>query len=230
VTEPRDVEDLARRLGVDFDDLELLERAVTHRSWAFEHRPGHHNERLEFLGDAVLGLVVTEELYARLPDAAEGELSPVRAATVRESALADIARGLGLGDFLRLGRGEAASGGADKDSLLSDALEAVIAAVHVTHGQERAAALVRDLVADRLDAVTLGGEVLDAKTRLQERAAAEGLPAPEYRVSAEGPDHDPDFTATVLLGDREEGHGRGRTKKQAEQRAAAAALGALDLR
>jgi len=230
VTEPRAVQDLARRLGIDFADLALLERALTHRSWAFEHRPGHHNERLEFLGDAVLGLVVTEEIFARLPDAAEGELSPVRAATVRESALADIARGLGLGDYLRLGRGEASSGGADKDSLLSDALEAVIAAVHIEHGHERAAAFVRGLVADRLDAITTGGEVLDAKTLLQERAAATGLPVPDYRVSAEGPDHDPEFTATVLLGEREEGHGRGRTKKQAEQRAAAAALEALDLR
>jgi ribonuclease-3 len=229
------VESLVERLAVPTCDRALLLQALTHRSFAFEQPGGPHSERLEFLGDAVLDLVVTAELYAVDPEAEEGVLSRRRAALVREASLAQIARDIALGDALRLGRGEHASGGADKDSLLADALEAVIGAVFVSCGYDRAAALVGRLLAGRLallaaqvergddDAEGVGG--LDPKTALQERAAALGLGAPEYDVEQSGPPHDPRFTATVRIDGRILGAGTGRNKKEASQVAAAAALG-----
>jgi ribonuclease-3 len=225
---PGDLASLLGALAVDGLDEALLVRALTHRSWAFEHDPGMHNERLEFLGDAVLDLVITEELYRLLPDAEEGELSPPRAALVRESSLADVARELGLGDHLRLGRGEGSSGGAAKPSLLSDALEAVIAAVHLSAGAEASAALVRRLFAGRIAEVIAADSALDAKTRLQERMAALGRGAPDYDVEGEGPDHERTFHAVVRVDDEALGAGTGRTKKAAEQEAAERALERLD--
>jgi ribonuclease III len=224
----------AQRLGVSGLDPDLLAQALTHRSYAFEHPGAPDSERLELLGDAVLDLAVTARLFADDPEAAEGVLSRRRAALVREASLAEVARSVGLGDVLRLGRGEEASGGADKDSLLADALEAVLGAVFVDAGQVEATELATRLLADAFarladqlargdsDAEDAGG--LDPKTALQERAAALGRGAPDYRTEQTGPPHDPRFTATVSIDGVELGVGTGRSKKEASQAAASAAL------
>jgi ribonuclease-3 len=222
---------LAVRLGVPEVGGPLLQRALTHRSWSSEHRDEPHNERLELLGDAVLDLVVTAELHALDVDADEGVLSRRRAQLVRESTLADVAREVGLGDDLRLGRGEAASGGAGKDSLLANALEAVIGAVFVTSGYERAAELVVRLLGARLqssgavaDGTDRGAGPVDAKTALQEQLAALQRPAPHYRMTKAGPDHAPVFVAEVLVDGEVIGSGSGGSKKVAAQAAAEQAL------
>lgn len=221
----------AERLGVDGADPALLARALVHRSWSTEHDGAPHNERLELLGDAVLDLVVTAQLHALDPDASEGVLSRRRAQLVRESSLAGVARDIGLGAQLRLGRGEAASGGADKDSLLADALEAVIGAVFLSGGYDAAAALVGRLLGDAIrttgtadptDDVDLGP--VDPKTALQERVAALRLPSPQYRTEREGPDHAPTFRVEVLVADEVLGSGSGGSKKAASQAAAEQAL------
>ena len=220
---------LAERLGITVAP-EVLRRALTHRSWSSEHGGEPDNERLELLGDAVLDLVVTARLYASDGDASEGVLSRRRAQLVRESTLADLARGVALGPELRLGRGEAASGGADKDSLLADALEAVIGAVFVTSGYDVAAGLVGRLLDTHPELVGLEGAELgdggpiDAKTALQERLAELGRPVPEYRTSQEGPDHGPSFRAEVRVDGVVVGSGTGGTKKAATQAAAEQAL------
>ena len=226
--------ELAERLGVPGLDPALLRRALTHRSWSSEYDGAPHNERLELLGDAVLDLAVTAVLHEQDPDADEGVLSRRRAQLVRESTLADAARSVELGASLRLGRGEAASGGADKDSLLSDALEAVVGAVFVASGYPVAAALVERLLGARLVdgvdegtvAAALHGDAgpIDAKTALQERVAALRLPPPEYRTVQEGPDHAPTFRAEVLVDGAVAGSGEGSTKKAASQAAAHHAL------
>jgi len=227
---------LLERLGIPEVDPDLLLRALTHRSWASEHGGAPHSERLEFLGDAVLDLVVTAALHAQDPIADEGVLSRRRAQLVREETLADAARAVGLGAALRLGRGEAASGGAEKDSLLSDALEAVVGAVFVTSGYAVAADLVERLLGERLTsgvddpasrshpgAVGDAGPV-DPKTALQERLAALRLPPPEYRTVQDGPDHAPTFRAEVLVDGEVVGTGEGGSKKAASQVAAEHAL------
>jgi len=222
---------LPARLGIADIDASLLQRALTHRSWAAEHRGEPHNERLELLGDAVLDLAVTAELHAIDAEADEGVLSRRRAQLVRESTLADVAREIGLGPTLRLGRGEAASGGAEKDSLLADALEAVIGAVFLSEGYAGAAALVVRLLGERLRDGVVGGDgedrgagPVDAKTALQERLAELHLPAPEYRTAKEGPDHAPVFLAEVVVGGEVIGSGSGGSKKAASQAAAEQAL------
>jgi ribonuclease-3 len=225
-----DTAPLAVRLGVPEVDPDLLLRALTHRSWSAEHGHAPHSERLELLGDAVLDLAVTAELHARDDVADEGVLSRRRAQLVRESTLADAARELGLGAHLRLGRGEAGSGGADKDSLLADALEAVVGATFLASGYAVAADLVLRLLGDRIDDAD-GGDTesdgtgpIDAKTALQERLAALRLPPPEYRTSGQGPDHAPTFRAEVLLAGEVIGVGTGGSKKAATQAAAEQAL------
>ncbi len=212
--------DLAAVLDVHLDDPSTLELALTHRSWAFEQGGQPTNERLEFLGDAVLGLVVTDEIYSSHPDEQEGRLAKLRAAAVRAESLAQVARGLSLGRYIRLGRGEAASGGADKDSILADALEAVIGAVYVDQGFATAYDLVERLFAERLIEVAASHAALDFKTSLQELAAARFEVLPRYEVTDTGPDHAKTFTATVAIDGTIAGRGEGRSKKEAEQRAA----------
>jgi len=219
------------RLGLDGVPPELLVRALTHRSWSAEHPDDGHNERLELLGDAVLDLAVTAELHELDRVASEGVLSRRRALLVREESLARAARTVGLGAELRLGRGEAASGGADKDSLLADALEAVIGAVFRSGGYEAAAALVRRLLGDAMAATGRGDAPdegpagpIDAKTALQERLASLRLPPPEYVLAAEGPDHQPTFRAEVIVDGEVLGTGTGGSKKSATQIAAEHAL------
>ncbi len=221
--------DLERRLGQSLAP-ETLERALTHRSYAYENGGLPTNERLEFLGDSVLGLVVTDTLFHAHPELSEGQLAKLRAAVVNMRALAEVARGLGLGPFLRLGRGEEATGGHDKSSILADTVEALIGAVYIDSGLSAAGALVHRLF-DQLirDAATLGAG-LDWKTSLQELTARMGLGVPEYVLSEEGPDHAKTFTALVRVNADELGDGTGRSKKEAEQQAAEAAWSILSAR
>lgn len=217
---------LLEKLGVRLDP-ELLVLALTHRSFAHEAGGIPTNERLEFLGDTVLGLVVTEHLYRAYPDLSEGDLAKMRAATVSQRALARVARTLDLGAYVLLGKGELATGGADKDSILSDMLEALFGAVYLSHGLETARELVDRLVSPTLEAAADLGAGLDWKTSLQELSALLGLGAPQYEVTGEGPDHARTFTAHAVVGGEVRGTGTGTAKKLAEQEAAAAAYAAL---
>ncbi|BBZ23674.1 ribonuclease III [Mycolicibacter hiberniae] len=217
-------------LGVDLPD-DLLTLAVTHRSYAYEHGGLPTNERLEFLGDAVLGLTITDELFHRHPDRPEGDLAKLRASVVNTSALAGVARGLtedGLGAHLLLGRGEVNTGGADKSSILADGMESLLGAVYLQHGIDVVREVILRLFGPLLDTAATLGAGLDWKTSLQELTAARGVGVPSYRVTSTGPDHDREFTATVVVSDTAYGSGVGRTKKEAEQKAAAAAWHALD--
>lgn len=213
-------------LGVSLDPA-LLELTLTHRSFAYEHGGLPTNERLEFLGDAVLGLVVTDTLYRTYPDLPEGQLAKLRAAVVNSRALAGVARELGIGVYLRLGRGEETSGGRDKSSILADTLEALIGAVYVQCGIAAATDLVHRLFDALIADCAQRGAGLDWKTSLQELAAARGALPPEYRVSESGPDHQKSFRAVAMVGGLERGSGEGASKKEAEQRAAESAWHAL---
>jgi len=201
--------------------------ALTHRSYAYEHGGLPTNERLEFLGDSVLGLVVTHELYVRFADVSEGRLAKLRAAVVNSRALADIARGLGLGDHVRLGKGELGTGGRDKNSILADTMEAVIGAAFLTVGMDGAREFVLRLTSPLMDSSERTGAGTDWKTALQELTAAENLGVPSYAISESGPDHAKNFTADAMVGGTALGHGEGKSKKEAEQQAAEAAVSAL---
>jgi ribonuclease-3 len=201
----------------------LLERALTHRSYAYEHGGLPTNERLEFLGDSVLGLVVTDALYRTHPDLPEGQLAKLRASVVNTRALAGVARSLDLGKWLRLGKGEEVTGGRDKASILADTMEALIGAVYLDRGLEAATVMVRRLFDPLMLAATEEGAALDWKTSLQELTAARGLGVPEYVVEESGPDHQKAFTAAALVQGAVHGEGAGRSKKEAEQQAAEAA-------
>ncbi|GAB3361393.1 ribonuclease III [Modestobacter lapidis] len=216
-------------LGVELPG-DLLTLTLTHRSYAYEHGGLPTNERLEFLGDSVLGLVVTDELYRSRPGLPEGQLAKLRASVVNMTSLAQVARALGdggIGPHLLLGRGEQTTGGREKDSILADALEALLGAVHLALGLDTAAALVHRLFDPLLAESATRGAGLDWKTSLQELGAAQGLGAPAYDVQDDGPDHAKTFTAVVMLGGTVHGRGTGRTKKAAEQEAAEAAWRAL---
>jgi ribonuclease-3 len=205
----------------------LLERALTHRSFAYENGGLPTNERLEFLGDSVLGLVVTDALFRGYPDLPEGHLAKLRAAVVNMRALASVARGLRLGDYVRLGRGEDGTGGRDKSSILADTLEAVIGAVYIERGLPEASALVHRLFDPVIARSARLGAGLDWKTSLQELTASEALGVPEYTVEESGPDHQKSFRATVRVGGYVYGTGEGRSKKEAEQQAAETAWNAI---
>lgn len=199
---------------------QLLEQALTHRSYAYEHGGLPTNERLEFLGDAVLGLVVTDALYVAHPDLPEGQLAKLRASVVSTRALASVARQLGLGRWMRLGKGEDVTGGRDKTSILADTMEAVIGAVYVERGMAEADRLVRALFGSRMVAAAAGGAARDWKTALQELTALRGLGVPDYLVTNSGPDHAKSFTARAVIAGQVHGHGEGTSKKEAEQEAA----------
>jgi len=215
-------DELTEKLGVGIDP-ELLVVALTHRSYAFEHPGATHNERLEFLGDSILGQAVTVMLFRRFPELDEGELAKRRASLVSTLALAEIARGIGLGAFIRLGRGEALTGGADKDSILADTMEAVIGAAFLAHGPDVARELVLRLVETLMSDPDRFGITMDPKTALQELAVARGA-VPVYTVTASGPDHARSFAAEVRLGEELVGAGEGTSKKAAEAAAALAAV------
>ncbi len=206
---------------------ELLDRALMHRSYAYENGGLPTNERLEFLGDSVLGLIVTDTLFRSYPDLPEGQLAKLRAAVVNMRALAGVARGLGLGAYVWLGKGEEGTGGRDKSSILADTLEAVIGAVYLDKGLALADELVHRLFDPLIARAARLGAGLDWKTSLQELTAELNLGVPEYHVEESGPDHQKFFRAFVRIGSQTHGQGEGRSKKEAEQQAAEAAWTAI---
>lgn len=218
---------LIHRLGHDFADPALVEEAVSHRSWCAEH-PGHtSNERLEFLGDAVLGWVTADVAFCEFTDMTEGDLTGIRKGVVNAASLAEIAGELGLGEYVRLGKGEAAAGGAHKVSILSDMMEAVIGAVYVDGGSGPAYEFVRRLVLGRVHDTAGRLDELDYKSTLQEMLAVTGRAAPKYDVAEAGPDHDKRFSAVVSTDGEHLGAGAGNSKRRAEQAAAAVAVKSL---
>lgn len=217
---------LADRVGHTFADAALLRLALTHRSVSSENPARKDNERLEFLGDAVLQLAVTDLLYESYPQLAEGQMAKVRAAVVSRATLAEIARSLQVGEHIELAASEEATGGREKDSILADAVEAIIGAIYLDGGLEPAREVILELWADKVRERAKEPGVKDYKTRLQELTARDGR-RPEYDVEGTGPDHDRRFTAVVSVDGTEYGSGEGRSKKQAEQEAAAQALDAL---
>jgi ribonuclease III len=217
---------LLKRLGVEVDP-ELLVLSLTHRSFAYEAGGLPTNERLEFLGDSVLGLVVTDRLFLDHPELPEGELAKMRASCVSQRALAAVAKDIGLGDYLLLGKGETATGGAEKDSILCDALEAIIGAVYLSRGLDEAGALILRLIGPSLKRAADSGAGLDWKTSLQEVCAERGWGTPRYEVSSDGPDHARHFSAIAVINDKPLGTGSGTAKKHAEQEAARAAYEAI---
>jgi ribonuclease-3 len=222
-----DLSQLTARLGYAFTDISLLETAMHHRSWNAENEGGESNERLEFLGDAVLGWVVADIVYSQHSDLPEGKLTDLRKSVVNANALAEVAAELGIGEFLMLGKGEDTAGGREKTSILSDALEAVIGAVYIDAGPQATHDVVSALMGKRIVDAVGGLDRLDAKTRLQELASKFEAHV-HYKVEDEGPDHEKMFFATVFVGDRELGYGEGKSKKAAEQIAAEIACDVLN--
>jgi ribonuclease-3 len=222
-----DLSQLSARLGYAFTDISLLETAMHHRSWNAENDGGESNERLEFLGDAVLGWVVADIVYSQHSDLPEGKLTDLRKSVVNANALAEVAAELGIGEFLMLGKGEDTAGGRVKTSILSDALEAVIGAVYIDAGPQATHDVVSALMGKRIVDAVGGLDRLDAKTRLQELASKLEAHV-HYKVEDEGPDHEKMFFATVFVGDRELGYGEGKSKKAAEQIAAEIACDVLN--
>ena len=222
-----DLSQLTARLGYAFTDTSLLETAMHHRSWNAENDGGESNERLEFLGDAVLGWVVADIVYTQHSDLPEGKLTDLRKSVVNANALAEVAVELGIGEFLMLGKGEDTAGGREKTSILSDALEAVIGAIYIDAGPQATHDVVSALMGKRIVDAVGGLDRLDAKTRLQELASKFEAHV-HYKVEDEGPDHEKMFFATVFVGDRELGYGEGKSKKAAEQIAAEIACDVLN--
>ncbi len=220
-------DDLRQGLGDPVLDAEMLDRALTHRSYAYENGGLPTNERLEFLGDSVLGVVVTDTLFRAHPDLSEGRLAKLRAAVVNARALAEVARKIDLGRHIKLGRGEESTGGRNKSSILSDTVEALIGAVYLSGGFEASSAVVHLLFDPMMENAARLGAGLDWKTSLQELSAEHSLGVPEYVIEDDGPDHEKTFTAQVKVGDSLYGHGTGRSKKEAEQQAAETAYLAI---
>lgn len=227
VREPR--LELEHRIGYSFGDPDLFRQAMSHRSYVAEAvaEDATSNERLEFLGDAILGWVVADLAYHTFGDVSEGSLSDLRKSVVNATALADLARDLDLGQHLLLGRGEDAAGGRDKPSILSDALEALLGAIYLDGGHQAAFEIVERLFTPRLAAAAPRLHRVDDKSALQERVAGVGGQAPVYTVTSSGPDHEKRFVATVTVAGQVVGEGTGRSKKTAEQDAAGDALDRL---
>ncbi len=221
-----DLQELEEALGYTFNRIEYLEQAMVHRSYGAEYPGFESNERFEFLGDTVLQLVVTDFIFNEYLDLPEGELAKIRAASVNRTVLHEIARELGVGRHLLLGRGEEASGGRSKSSILADAMEAVLAAVYLDAGLERTRELIMRLWEERIRIRSTSPGRRDYKTRLQELLAQQGR-RPRYRITAAGPDHEKTFTAELVIEGTVHGVGTGRSKKAAEQRAAEIALSSI---
>jgi ribonuclease-3 len=224
-----DLEALQETLRVRFSDPSLLALALSHRSYAFEQGGVPHNERLEFLGDSVLGLIITDLIFEWFPELPEGEMAKLRASTVNMAVLADAARTIGLGGHIRLGKGEDLSGGRDKPSILADAFEALLGAVYLDSGIESARSIVQSLFTNHIKEHVELGVVRDFKTTLQEESARIASVHPYYEITSSGPDHAKRFLAKVYLNGRYLGEGEGRSKKEAEQAAAKEALDALEV-
>ena len=210
-------------MGLEVDP-KLLDLAFTHRSFAYESGGLPTNERLEFLGDSVLGLVVTEELYKRFPDLAESKLSPLRSGVVNMKALAEISKQLELGQYLKIGKGEEATHGREKNSILSDSLEALVGAIYLQFGYEKTAKVVADWFLPQIENVKAQGAIVDPKTTLQELSSKLGLGKLDYEIKQSGPDHDKDFVARALINGNLYPPGFGKSKREAEQEAAKLAL------
>ncbi|KRE30127.1 ribonuclease III [Agromyces sp. Soil535] len=225
----RTLDELQRTLQVEVDPA-LLQLALTHRSFAYENGGIPTNERLEFLGDSILGQAVTVKLFGDHPELDEGELAKRRASLVSSAALAEVGRSIGVGPYIRLGRGETMTGGADKPSILADTVEAIIGAVYVDAGGDAATAFVLRLITPLLDDPERFGAAMDPKTSLQEIAARRGAPPPVYTVTESGPDHQKHFVATVSVGELVRASGEGSSKKQAEMAAALEAWTELNTR
>ena len=221
------LEKLAEKIGYKFADKSLLETAMRHSSWTAENVGFESNERLEFLGDSVIGFVVADTMYRRYPDFDEGKLTDLRKIVVNMNALSRVATQLGLGEFILLGRGEEAGGGREKTSILANALEAVFAAVYLDSDALSAYALVKSLLSESIDEALAALKQLDAKSQLQELCSRLDNPMPEYRVTDEGPDHAKTFYAAVYIGNDWMGAGSGRSKKVAEELAAQQAFATL---
>ena len=218
--------DLTQALGAEIDE-QLLEIALTHRSFAYESGGLPTYERLEFLGDSVLGLIVTSELYQRYQDLPESRLSPLRSGIVNTTALAEVARTLGLGSHIKIGKGEESSGGRSKASILADSLEALFGALYVDKGFEGARNIILPLISPLISSALEKGAGLDGKTALQELVAERNLGVPEYVVTDSGPDHDKNFVAQVRVRGEVVGRGEGKSKREAEQIAATLAFTTL---
>ncbi|MGL4304691.1 MAG: ribonuclease III [Mycobacteriaceae bacterium] len=228
-SEPSSRDSLLQALGVELEPL-LLTLALTHRSYAYENGGLPTNERLEFLGDSVLGLSITEALYRGHPEKSEGDLAKIRASIVNMYSLADVARTLGeggLGAHILLGRGEELSGGRDKASILADGMESLLGAIHLQHGLEVSRPVVLRLFKPLLERAPKLGAGLDWKTSLQEITAEQGLGVPSYEITATGPDHNKEFTAVAVVAGKQLGTGVGKSKKEAEQKAASTAWNML---
>lgn len=221
-----ELDDLQAALGYHFRNVKYLSQALVHRSFGAEYPDHESNERYEFLGDTVLQLVVTDFIFHEYPDLPEGELAKIRAASVNRTILYEIAKELGIGRHLLLGKGEEGSGGRGKPSILADAMEAVLAAVYLDAGLEVCRDLIMNLWEERIRIRSTSPGRRDYKTRLQEILAQQGR-RPRYRISAEGPDHEKTFTAELVIEGEIHGIGTGRSKKAAEQMAAEIALSAI---
>jgi ribonuclease-3 len=225
------IEDFQARLGLKFQDEALLRRALTHRSYVNEHplEIAEDNERLEFLGDAVIGVVVSESLYTRFPDMSEGKMTRLRAGLVRRESLAEVAREIGVGALLRLGKGEEEHGGRERDTNLCGAFEAVNGALYLDQGMDAVRVFVLPRLQERLQEMLREESDKDAKSRLQEWSQFNLNQTPSYRVlTVEGPEHARSFTIEVLIGEAVYGMGKGSSKRFAEQEAARAALETLN--
>lgn len=221
------VEAFAKHIGESFSNISLLEEALTHRSYLNEHREEglKHNERLEFLGDAVLELATTDRLFRNYPDAPEGELTAYRAALVNTQSLGDIAESLNINEYIRLSKGEAKDTGRARQFILANAVEAIIGALYLDQGYDKAEAFVAKYFYPKLDEIIAKRLWQDAKSAFQEKAQEKVSVTPEYRtVKEDGPDHDKTFTVAVYLNDEEIAIGEGRSKQEAEQAAARAGL------
>lgn len=217
-------------IGVNFDNIDLLDNALTHTSYANQHNLtyNHHNERLEFLGDAVLSIVVSEYLYKKYKNKPEGKLTKIRAGVVCESSLAEISRKLTVNQYLRIGRGEELSGGREKDSLVADACEAIIAAIYLDKGIEIVKEFIIGNFSDKIELTGRGKSYNDYKTRLQEHVQKSSPTIIKYAVVSEsGPDHNKMFETEVHFNNKCYGRGMGKSKKEAEQNAAREALNSL---
>lgn len=218
--------DQLTQLGVQVD-AQLFELAFTHRSFAYENGRIPSNERLEFLGDAVLQIVVTEHIYRNYPDLAEGDLAKLRSAVVSSRALAEVARDLELGEHIKLGHGEVVTNGAAKSSILADTMEAIIGAIYLSGGTDDASHFIHRNIDPRIEKAQSEGSYTDFKTALQELCAEQGRDLPRYEISGSGPDHQRTFQAEAIIGAELLGHGEATSKKLAEQRAAAQAYHSL---
>lgn len=221
------LEILAQKLGYKFVNESHLATALRHSSWTAENEGFESNERLEFLGDSVIGFVVADTMFRRYPEFDEGKLTDLRKIVVNMNALARVATQLGLGEFVLLGRGEAAGGGREKSSILANALEAVFGAIYLDSDSVRVYAIISSLLSESIDEAISALKQLDAKSQLQELSAKLGRTVPEYRVTDEGPDHAKIFFAAVYIGDEWMGAGSGRSKKVAEEQAAQQACSTL---